>query len=53
MAEIRAEIGDAMIYLTELSEKLGINLVEVPKGMLEIKYPVTLVKGRTSKYSKR
>ena len=53
MAEVRAEIGDAMIYLTELSEKLGSNPVEVTKGKLEIKYPATLVKGKASKYTER
>jgi len=53
MAEVRAEIGDAMTYLTELSEKLGSNPVEVTKGKLEIKYPTTLVKGKASKYTER
>jgi hypothetical protein len=53
MAEVRAEIGDAMIYLTELSEKLGSNPVEAAKGKLEIKYPATLVKGKASKYTER
>jgi hypothetical protein len=50
MAEVRAEIGDAIIYLIELSEKLESNPVQVTKGKLEIKYPATLVKGKASKY---
>jgi hypothetical protein len=48
IAELRAEIGDAMIYLTELSERLGSNPVETAKGKLEIKYPATVVKGKAS-----
>ena len=53
MAKVRAKIGDAMIYLTELSEKLGSNPIETAKGKLEIKYPAALVKGKASKYTER
>jgi hypothetical protein len=53
MAEVRAKIGDAMIYLTELSEKLESNPIETAEGKLEIKYPAALVKGRASKYTER
>jgi dCTP diphosphatase len=54
LAEIREEIGDVMIYLTELAEKLGINPVEAAKAKVEIntkKYPASLVKGKASKYT--
>ena len=54
LTEIREEIGDVMIYLTELAEKLGIDPVEAAKAKLEInkqKYPADLVKGRASKYT--
>jgi dCTP diphosphatase len=54
LAEIREEIGDVMIYLTELADKLGIDPVEAAKGKLEInrqKYPAALVKGKASKYT--
>jgi dCTP diphosphatase len=54
LAEVREEIGDVMIYLTELADKLGIDLVEAAKAKLEInnrKYPATLVKGKASKYT--
>jgi dCTP diphosphatase len=54
LAELREEIGDVMIYLTELAEKLGIDPVEAAKAKLEInkqKYPADLVKGRASKYT--
>ena len=31
LAEVKEEIGDVMIYLTELAEKLGIDPVEAAK----------------------
>jgi NTP pyrophosphatase (non-canonical NTP hydrolase) len=34
LAEVREEIGDVMIYLTELAEKLGIDPVEAAKATL-------------------
>jgi len=54
LVEIREEIGDVMIYLTELAEKLGIDPVEAAKSKLEInskKYPASLVKGKAAKYT--
>ena len=54
LAEVREEIGDVMIYLVELSGKLGIDSVEAAKAKLEInsqKYPAALVKGKASKYT--
>ncbi len=54
LAEIRQEIGDVMIYLTELADKLGIDPVEAAKAKVEIngrKYPAELVKGKASKYT--
>jgi len=54
VAEVKQEIGDVMIYLTELSEKLGVDPMEAAKAKLEInerKYPVDLVKGKASKYT--
>jgi dCTP diphosphatase len=54
LAEVREEIGDVMIYLTELAEKLGIDPVEAAKAKVEInskKYPANLVKGKASKYT--
>src|SRR3712207_3445414 len=52
LAEVRQEIGDVMIYLTELADKLGIDPVEAAKAKVEIngkKYPADLVKGKASK----
>jgi dCTP diphosphatase len=54
LAEVREEIGDVLIYLTELAEKLGIDPVEAAKAKLEIngqKYPAELAKGKASKYT--
>ena len=54
LAEIREEIGDMMLYLTELAEKLGVDPMEAAKAKLEInrrKYPADLVKGKASKYT--
>lgn len=54
LAEVREEIGDVMIYLTELADKLGIDPVEAAKAKLRIneeKYPAALVKGKASKYT--
>src|ERR687894_205972 len=54
LAEIREEIGDVMIYLTELADKLGIDPVEAAKAKVTInghKYPSDLVKGNASKYT--
>jgi dCTP diphosphatase len=54
LAEVREEIGDVMIYLTELAGKLGIDPVEAAKAKMTIngqKYPAELVKGKASKYT--
>ena len=53
-AKVKEEIGDVMIYLTELADKLGIDLVETARAKLEIngqKYPAELAKGKVSKYT--
>jgi dCTP diphosphatase len=54
LTEVREEIGDVVIYLTELSDKLGIDPVDAAKAKLAInkqKYPVDLVRGKASKYT--
>jgi NTP pyrophosphatase (non-canonical NTP hydrolase) len=54
LAELWQEIGDVMIYLTELSDKLGIDPVEAAKAKVLIngqRYPAELVKGKASKYT--
>ena len=54
VGEVREEIGDVMIYLIELADKLGIDPVEAAKAKLKVndrKYPATLVKSRAAKYT--
>src|SRR5215213_6846481 len=54
LAEVKDEIGDVMIYLVELADKLGIDPVEAAKAKVEVnerKYPATLVRGKASKYT--
>ncbi len=54
LTRVRQEIGDVMIYLIELADKLGIDPTEAAKAKLEIngqKYPAALVKGKAAKYT--
>jgi dCTP diphosphatase len=54
LAEVRDEIGDVMIYLIELADKLGIDPVEAARAKVAIndqKYPADLVRGKASKYT--
>ncbi len=54
LAKVREEIGDVMIYLTELAHKLGIDPVEAARAKMAIngqKYPAELVKGNAAKYT--
>ncbi|MCA1731732.1 MAG: nucleotide pyrophosphohydrolase, partial [Actinobacteria bacterium] len=54
LAEVREEIGDVMIYLMALADKLEVDPVEAARAKLEInkeKYSVDLVKGKASKYT--
>ncbi|MBQ46322.1 MAG: nucleotide pyrophosphohydrolase [Zetaproteobacteria bacterium] len=55
LSEVKDEIGDVMIYLTNLASRLNINLLEAAHQKLEKaadKYPQELVKGKSLKYSK-
>ncbi len=54
MAEIRDEIGDVLIYLVRLADKLGIDPMEAANQKMEKnrkKYPADLVRGRADKYT--
>ena len=54
LAEVREEIGDVMIYLTELADKLGIDPVDAARAKVAIneqKYPAELVRGKACKYT--
>ncbi|MBI9093169.1 MAG: nucleotide pyrophosphohydrolase [Desulfobacterium sp.] len=51
---IRQEIGDILIYLTRLSDKLGIDPLQASRDKIEIngrKYPVEAVRGSARKYN--
>ena len=54
LAEVKDEIGDVLIYLANLSDKLGIDPMQAAFHKLEKnreKYPAPLVKGKSLKYS--
>ena len=54
LAYVREEIGDVMIYLTDLADKLGLDPVEAARTKVAInkeKYPADLVRGNASKYT--
>ncbi len=51
--EIKQEIGDVMLYLMNLSDKLGIDPIEAAREKMEInrkKYPADKVRGKSLKY---
>lgn len=52
--QVREEIGDALIYLTMLADKLEIDPLEAAFNKIEInraKYPVSKAKGSAKKYN--
>ena len=54
-AEIKDEIADTALYLFELADNLGINLIEAIEEKIkknEMKYPIEKSKGRHTKYNK-
>lgn len=54
LAEIEEEIGDVVIYITRLADKLGIDPIHAARKKMEKnsqKYPVELVKGKALKYT--
>ncbi len=51
--KVKEEIGDVLIYLTNLADKLGIDPLEAATEKLKIngmKYPVDKAKGSAKKY---
>jgi dCTP diphosphatase len=53
--EIKDEIADTALYLFELADNLGINLIEAMEEKIkknEMKYPVEKSRGRHTKYNK-
>ncbi|WP_420263801.1 nucleotide pyrophosphohydrolase [Candidatus Magnetominusculus dajiuhuensis] len=54
LADLQDEIGDVMIYLTNLAHKFDIDPLEAAAVKLEKnkkKYPADLVKGKSAKYT--
>jgi dCTP diphosphatase len=54
LAEVKEEIGDVLIYLVNLCDKLGIDPMQAAFDKLEKneeKYPTPMVKGKSLKYS--
>lgn len=54
MSRINEEIGDVLIYLVRLADKLGIDPIDAARAKIEInrsKYPSELVKGMSKKYT--
>ncbi len=53
--EIKEEIADIALYLFELADSLGINLISAMEDKLqknELKYPVEKSRGKHTKYNK-
>ncbi|MCJ7733120.1 MAG: nucleotide pyrophosphohydrolase [Anaerolineales bacterium] len=51
---LRQEIGDVLVYLLELADKFGIDIVKAAKEKMlinEKKYPVEKAKGKANKYT--
>ena len=54
LEKVKEEIADVMIYLTNLSDKLGIDPLVAAKQKLDVnmeKYPANIVKGKSHKYT--
>jgi dCTP diphosphatase len=53
-AQVAEEIADVFLYLLQLSDKLGLDVVEAAKGKLlrnASKYPVQKARGNSKKYT--
>ncbi|OGQ93980.1 MAG: nucleotide pyrophosphohydrolase [Deltaproteobacteria bacterium RIFOXYD12_FULL_57_12] len=54
LRQVREEIGDVLIYLTRLADKLGIDPLEAAAKKLEVnraKYPADKARGIAKKYT--
>lgn len=54
LQQVREEIGDVLIYLTRLADKLGVDMLEAAAKKLEVnraKYPADKVRGSAKKYT--
>lgn len=56
LKEVADEIADVQIYLVRVADKLGIDILEAAETKFHKnaeKYPADVVRGRSTKYSKR
>ncbi len=54
LAQVKDEIGDVVLYLANLCDKLGIDPLEAAQDKLgknKLKYPASKVRGKSNKYS--
>ena len=54
IAAVSQELADVFLYLLQLSDKLGVDLIDAARRKIQVngaKYPVALSKGRSSKYT--
>ncbi len=54
LQQVREEIGDVLIYLTRMADKLGVDMLEAAVKKLEVnrvKYPADKVRGSAKKYT--
>ncbi|NTV13090.1 MAG: nucleotide pyrophosphohydrolase [Desulfobulbaceae bacterium] len=54
LAHVKEEIGDVMIYLANLADKLGLDPLEAAFAKLEMnekKYPADKARGKSEKYT--
>jgi dCTP diphosphatase len=54
LEKVKDEIGDTLIYLVRLADKIGVDPLEAANKKLEknkLKYPLHLVQGRSDKYT--
>ena len=54
LQKVKEEIADVMIFLTNLVDKLGIDLLEAAREKIQVnqkKYPASIVKGKSQKYT--
>ncbi len=54
LGEVREEIGDVLIYLLNIADKLGIDPIAAAKEKIlknANKYPVNQIKGKAAKYT--
>ena len=55
LGRIKEELADVFLYLIQISDKLGIDILECATKKIDLnaqKYPVSLSKGKATKYNK-